>query len=62
MLRKSRLESIDALILQLIDNDITLEQLVTSRKNLVRKELFFRLAELANAGATPEEKMRFVRT
>lgn len=45
-------------ILQIIDGEITLEQLVMTKRALVRKEMYFRLAELANSGVTPEEKAR----
>jgi hypothetical protein len=45
-------------ILQLVDGELTLEQLILTKRQIVRKELFFRLAELANAGSTPEEKTR----
>ena len=45
-------------ILQIVDGELTLEQLVTTKRALVRKEMYFRLAELANAGVTPEEKAR----
>jgi hypothetical protein len=53
--------NIDIVILQLVDGEITLEQLILTKKQIVRKELFFRLAELANAGSTPEEKTRYKR-
>lgn len=45
-------------ILQIVDGELTLEQLVTTKRNLVRKEMYFRLAELANSAVTPEEKAR----
>jgi hypothetical protein len=51
--------NIDIVLLQLVDGEITLEQLILTKRQIVRKELFFRLAELANAGSTPEEKTRY---
>ena len=53
------MDLIDETILQLIDDEISLDQLITSKKNMVRKELYFRLAELANAGTTLSEKQRY---
>lgn len=53
------MDLIDETILQLIDDEISLEQLITSKKNIVRKELYFRLAELANAGTKLSEKQRY---
>ena len=54
-----RLEEIDRLILKIVEGG-DLEKLMTSNRVLVRKELFFRLAELANAAIHPEEKSRLV--
>jgi hypothetical protein len=54
------LESIDIAILQLVDGNLSLEQLIMTKKTMVRKELFFRIAELANAAINLEEKARFI--
>ena len=55
---QTRLDLVDITILQLVDGEISIEQLINSKRNMVRKELYFRLAELANAGTTPVEKQR----
>jgi hypothetical protein len=52
---KKFLEDIDRFILRLID-DGNLEQLIASNKQLIRKELYFRLAELANAATVSDER------
>lgn len=55
---KKNLQEIDLIILQLVDNQLTLDQLVTTRRSMVRKELFFRITELANSAFSSEEKKR----
>eukprot|EP00596_Hydrurales_sp_CCMP1899_P005210 CAMPEP_0119051770 /NCGR_PEP_ID=MMETSP1177-20130426/73275_1 /TAXON_ID=2985 /ORGANISM="Ochromonas sp, Strain CCMP1899" /LENGTH=724 /DNA_ID=CAMNT_0007031091 /DNA_START=367 /DNA_END=2541 /DNA_ORIENTATION=- len=56
---KKRLQEIDLIILQIVDGQLTLDQLVVSKRSMVRKELFFRIAELANSAFSTEEKKKF---
>lgn len=55
------LQEIDLIILQIVDNQLTLEQLVMTKRTFVRKELFFRIAELANSAFSTDEKKRLDR-
>lgn len=56
---KRRLEEIDSLIVKLIDGSTTLEKAVAAQRPLIRKELFFRIAELANAALTTDERSKY---
>lgn len=49
----------DRIIVGLFDGS-DWEQLIASNKPLFRKELFFRLLELANAATVADEKQKFV--
>jgi hypothetical protein len=65
VLREKRvLEDIDNLILKTLDIQSTepsaYDALISANKKLIRKELFFRLVELSNVAADPEEKKRFI--
>jgi hypothetical protein len=57
------LEDIDDLILRLLELDPSVENVydasILANKKLLRKDLFFRLVELCNVAATPEEKAKF---
>ncbi len=56
---KRRLVEVDALIVKLIEGSTTLEKAVTTQRPLIRKELFFRIAELANAALTTDERSKY---
>lgn len=56
-LKQARLVEIDKIIMKIVDG-VPLEQVLASNKQLIRKELFFRLAELANAASEAGEKQK----
>ena len=57
--RKQRLVEIDRLLLQVLDNRLTMPELVAQHKALVCKEMYFRIAELANNARAGEDRVRF---
>ena len=44
---------------QLVEGTLSMDKVVTSHRALVRKEFFFRLAELANSALAPEERTTY---
>lgn len=59
--RKKKLIEIDRLLIQVIVyKSISLTEVVTSHKSLVGKEMYFRIAELANNAHVTEEKQMLV--
>lgn len=57
---KRRLETIDSFIIKLLESNSSLDNLVMSNKPFIRKELFIRLMELANAASDERERLRFI--
>jgi alpha-D-ribose 1-methylphosphonate 5-triphosphate synthase subunit PhnL len=56
---QKRLYEIDVVISKILSREMTLKEAVDNHKPLIRKEMYFRLAELANAALDPVEKQRF---
>lgn len=56
--RRAILENIDAVLLQLYDEKLTVEDVVRTQKQLLRKEMFFRIAELANVEIVSSQRQR----
>jgi hypothetical protein len=52
------LEDIDDLLLKVIDGEITLKQAIAGSKTLAGKEMYFRIAELANASLSAVERQK----
>jgi len=42
-----------------VEGTLSMEKVVTTHRALVRKEFFFRLAELANSALAPEERTTY---
>lgn len=57
---KRRLDSIDNFIVKLLESNNSLDNLVANNKPCIRKELFLRIIELANAAANEKERLRFL--
>lgn len=57
--RKQRLVEIDRLLLQVLDGRLTLPELCAQHKAFVCKEMYFRIAELANNARAVEDRVRF---
>lgn len=55
---KNKLIQIDAIISDLLLDIFTFESVIVSKRDLIKKEMFFRLAELANSSNRPEEKAK----
>ena len=53
------LKEIDALIIKLTQGEDSLDKLLQQNKQLIRKELFIRLAELVNSGSNQEEREKY---
>eukprot|EP01038_Epipyxis_sp_PR26KG_P009953 gene9953-13386_t len=57
--QKIFLVAVDNIILKLLNGSLNSESLLLSEKSFIRKELFFRIAELMNAATNLEERNRF---
>jgi len=46
-------------ISKILSREMSLKEAVDGHKSLIRKEMYFRIAEIANAALNPDEKQRY---
>lgn len=58
---KKRLVEIDLLLARVAAGELSFADVIAQHRSLIRKEMYFRLAELANAASSQEEKDKFIK-